>query len=383
MRWLYVVIVAAALSACSKPAALPFAAGGRLLPDSSSGGLRVLFNFDQRDGAEPTGLAVFKSTLYGTTEEGGAYGGGVLYEFSSSGSEQILYSFGGSRLVGYQPAWPPIGYRNALYGTTELGGNNSGTIYKYARGKFSVLARFLGYPNGGAYPNGLTVLNGSFYGTTFGGGSSAVGSIFALTGSTLKTIYNFPNNNTGPLEPHTPLLAYDGALYGTSNIGGVYGYGTVFKVTPAGDLTVIHSFGNGKDGRSPEAPLTNVNGEFYGTTSFGGSDSYGTVFEITPSGRERVIYSFSYYGKLGNEPLAGLVYSKGELYGTTSGKEAGDGTIFALEPSGKNPRVLYDLGHYAGSSNPNAALSTFDGLLYGTSSQGGTAEGGFIFRASP
>ena len=98
-------------------------------------------------------------------------------------------------------------------------------------------------------------------------------------------------------------------------------------------MTTLHSFGSGSDAAYPAAPLLNVRGTLYGTTAYGGAYGKGTVFSMSLTGTdEKVLHSFG-HGSDGETPLAGLIYVKGALYGTTSaGGKDGDGTVFALTP---------------------------------------------------
>ena len=128
------------------------------------------------------------------------------------------------------------------------------------------------------------------------------------------------------------ILATNGSFYGTTLGGGANGYGTVFKITAAGTLATLHSF-DMTDGESPYAGLVQAtNGNFYGTTGAGGSgeDNFGTVFEITPAGVLTTLHSFDIAD--GELPYGGLVQAtNGTLYGTTSqGGNNSDGTIFSL-----------------------------------------------------
>lgn len=373
-------VVAALLAGCggSQPL-IGVPDGAPLRPSSST--FQVLADFDGSDGAYPTGLAVWKNHLYGTTVQGGSADLGVLYQVSASGAIDVLYSFNGNE--GSKPTSRPTADGNALYGTTELSSYDGGygIVYKYADGQFTTLAEFPGYPSGGAYPNGLTLLNGSLYGTTQGGGSSAVGTVFVLTASGIKTIYNFPDEQFGPVEPTSALTACDGALYGTTLSGGAYSYGTVYKVTTSGQESLIHSFGAPHDGKQPLGGLVNVNGKLYGTTYYGGRSGAGTIFELSPPGAEHVLFDLGHHGATGDKPLAGLIYFTGQLYGTTSsGGAYGNGTIFSFSPSGKKLQVVHAFGASFGSGGSSSSLITFDNALYGTAASGGPHGDGTIFR---
>ena len=83
--------------------------------------------------------------------------------------------------------------------------------------------------------------------------------------------------------PHGRLtLGADGSFYGTTAGGGSYGMGNVFRVTTNGVLTSIASF-NYTNGANPRAGLTlGTDGSFYGTTFDGiaNNSSYGTIFRV-------------------------------------------------------------------------------------------------------
>src|SRR6266496_6583858 len=88
--------------------------------------------------------------------------------------------------------------------------------------------------------------------------------------------------------PHQPENPYgnlvegiDGSFYGTSVGGGNYHRGTVFKVTTNGLITLVASFNN-TNGATPYAGLAvGSDGNFYGTTSQGVGSTAGTVFKAS------------------------------------------------------------------------------------------------------
>ena len=125
--------------------------------------------------------------------------------------------------------------------------------------------------------------NGSFYGTTYNGGSNALGTVFKMTPQGLLTsLLSF--NNANGANPQAGLVqGLDGDLYGTTKSGGTSNYGTVFQITPAGRFTSLVSFAN-TNGAYPVAGLIQgSDGNFYGTTASGGTNyAYGTVFRFTP-----------------------------------------------------------------------------------------------------
>jgi uncharacterized repeat protein (TIGR03803 family) len=104
---------------------------------SKNGSETVLHNFDDsdnNDGAFPYAGVIIdaKGNLYGDTQVGGIdYG--TVYELSPDGAITILHDFVGGSADGANPYGGLI--RDApgnLYGTTQNGGNNYGTVWKLA-----------------------------------------------------------------------------------------------------------------------------------------------------------------------------------------------------------------------------------------------------------
>lgn len=82
------------------------------------------------DGANPIGsLIELNGKLYGTTVNGGAYGGGTVFSITPGGKEKVRHSFG----AGYDGGGPEAGMIDAggtLYGTTVGGGTDGrGTVF--------------------------------------------------------------------------------------------------------------------------------------------------------------------------------------------------------------------------------------------------------------
>ena len=261
------------------------------------------------DGARPVaGLVDVNGTLYGTTSYGGtgcppsenATGCGTVFKITTSGTETVLYSFtGGSD--GYDPQAALTDVNGTLYGTTVLGGCTPscagwGTVFKVTTsGTENVLYSFAGAPDGGNPQAGLTNVNGTLFGTTSAGGSyrycsggDGCGTVFKITTSGAETVlHSFTGGLSGPdgAVPWVGLLNVSGTLYGTTEYGGTGGYGVVYSITKSGKETVVHTFqgtpGYGPDGAYSFGDLTNVNGTLYGTTDAGGTNGDGTVFSLS------------------------------------------------------------------------------------------------------
>ncbi|MFY9860035.1 MAG: choice-of-anchor tandem repeat GloVer-containing protein [Candidatus Cybelea sp.] len=110
---------------------------GTVFSITTAGNLDVLHRFDgSPDGANPfASLIDVKGVLYGTTEQGGTYPYsyphyGTVFSTSTTGRERVVHSFG-SGSDGNYPAASLIDVRGTLYGTTENGGRyNAGTVFE-------------------------------------------------------------------------------------------------------------------------------------------------------------------------------------------------------------------------------------------------------------
>jgi uncharacterized repeat protein (TIGR03803 family) len=99
----------------------------------------VLYNFTQlADGYTPSvGPILGKNgSLYGTTQEGGQSDFGVVFELAppqkqgQAWTERVLHSFAEGK-GGFAPyGGLTLGKGNAIYGTTPVGGNGYGTVFK-------------------------------------------------------------------------------------------------------------------------------------------------------------------------------------------------------------------------------------------------------------
>jgi uncharacterized repeat protein (TIGR03803 family) len=294
------------------------------------------------DGQNPyAGLIDGTKRLYGTTAAGGVYNAGTAFSMTASGAETVLHSFGGGSGDGTTPLAPLLDATSTVYGTTESGGAyGRGTVFAIAKssGRETLLHSFGGGSGDGASPEyaKLINLNGTMYGTTRSGGAHNQGTVYSITASGVETVlHSFGGGSGGGAGPYAGLIAVNGTLCGTTLNGGANGQGTVYSITiaPSGAETVLHSFGGSSgDGAGPYAGLLAVNGTLYGTTASGGANGQGTVYSIMPtsSGTYAVLWSFgSQYD--GATPRASLIRINGFLYGTTTqGGTYGDGTVFKL-----------------------------------------------------
>jgi uncharacterized repeat protein (TIGR03803 family) len=430
------------------------AALGNLLAwnDAFAQQFTVLYSFCSQpncaDGSRPVaGLTRGNlGALYGTTNVGGSSGNGTAFRLmppATAGNpwtETVLYNFCSLAqcIDGYDPAYPLLTHKGALYGAAPSGGTGrGGTVFKLTPPATAgqswvetVLYSFCSLSNcaDGGVPQGDLIAdqNGALFGTTQSGGSSGNGTVFKLTPPaadgnpwTETVLYNFCSlsNCADGAAPRAGLLMDDqGALYGTTQY---FGGGLVFKLIPpsmTGGLwaeTVLYRFCsvlNCTDGAYPQANLimdslgalygTTISGGIFGANVIGGSPGQGTVFKVTPpsvSGNpwtETVLYRFcsQSYCADGAGPASRLIMDQtGALYGTTvsGGSDGRSGTVFKLTPPSVTDgpwteTVLHSfcsLPNCADGAQPFGDLIAHGGVLYGTASSGpNNGEGGTVFK---
>lgn len=278
-----------------------------------------------------------------------------------------------------------------LYGTTWGGGAHAaGTVFKVCGdgAGYTAMRSFTNLPDGDTPFSALVQgIDGALYGTTYYGGGTNAGTVFKIdtNGGDYAVLYSF-TNGAGGAHPYGGLLqGRDGALYGTTEAGGAADAGTVFKLGCDGaGYSVLHSFTNSPDGAIPRAGLIQgADGALYGTTSAGGDYLVGTVFTLQTTGNGfSVLRSFGYLPD-GASPQAGLTQgSDGRLYGTTViGGANGFGTVFGVNTNGGGYLTLYNFTNSPDGANPRAGLlQGSDGALYGTTTWGGNTNGGTVFK---
>jgi uncharacterized repeat protein (TIGR03803 family) len=275
-----------------------------------------------------------------------------------------------------------------FYGTSYGGGGSGvGTIFRVStNGALTTLVTFNG--TNGAWPvAGLAFGNdGNLWGTCAGGVS---GNLFCMTlAGNLAAWFPFYKAADGSYpkgaQPEgTLVMGNDGYLYGTTVWGGAYTYGTAFKVTGPGEITTFASFPLYPGPNEPYDGLTlGQDGKFYGTTMYGGIGDNGTAFQLSMTGTLVVLARFR--GPDGSRPKASLTQGKdGCFYGTTTaGGSSGSGTVFRVTSDG----VLTCMVSFTGpdGANPRAKLALVsDGNFYGTTSAGGNSGQGTVFRLAP
>jgi len=402
-----------------------FLAAVLLIASSAYAGstFKVLHSFHcDPSGCGPNGGLAFDAAgnLYGTTP-GGGDADATIFRLAPSSGDHWTYSplhtltlSEGSSLDAAL-AVDPAGN---LYGTSQDGGAyDVGSVFELspdatgAEGwSLSVLHSFLNSHADGQGPWDKVVLDkaGNVYGTTRDGGpeSAAGGVIFKLTpgkggGWTEEILYGFPYNRDGCCSQAELIFDEAGNLYGTAvSDGGPPCYcGVVFELrhTARGwTESVLHRF-QGSDGGYPITGLVfDANGNLYGTTQEGGANGEGTVFQLTPTADGRwkhtILYDFPQF-RNGGGPVSTLAFDKaGNLYGTAAGGtgpcSGGCGVVYKLTP-GTDGKWTYSVLHRftdkGDGAEPNGAV-IFDKTgthLYGTAIFGGTHNQGVVYEITP
>jgi uncharacterized repeat protein (TIGR03803 family) len=190
------------------------------------------------------GLVSIDGILYGETNYGGLHDFGALYQLNLATNKiSLLYSFTDGA-DGARPVGPMAVNDTTIYGATTTGGggykqgcpDGCGTVFSFdtSNGTFVLLHTFV--VSDGAFPlGGVTVDNGTLYGTTSAGGSptALAGTVFEINLSTgaFTSLYNFAGAGDGG-EPRGAVLISGGKIYGTASSGGSHDSGTVFSFTP-------------------------------------------------------------------------------------------------------------------------------------------------------
>lgn len=374
--------------------------------------------------------------LYGTTRAGGIDNAGAVFSLTppakgqTSWTEAVLYSFQGGTDGDLPTAGLAADGEGGFFGVTSSGGGGPCVFGSYsgcgvvfhltppAQGQTNwtetVLYRFQG-PDGNS-PLALVTLDsatGVLYGTTYFGGASNAGTVFALTppaeGQTNWTesvLYSFTGANDGGYPFAYVTAGANGSLYGTTTTGGFTGNGTVFLLTPPTEgetnwtETVLYSFhGWGYcDAGYPDAGLiADTSGNLYSTTAGGGCNNFGTVFELSPpsggqtSWTETILYAFA-GGKDGAVATNDIIMdANGAIYSTTAaGGKSNNGMVFKLTPPGAGETAWTEkiLWSFKGSSGDGAV--PYSGLtvgkvgkkvvLFGDTYDGGSNDYGVVYE---
>ncbi len=350
--------------------------------------------------------------LYGTSVQGGIYGGGTVFQVTPAGIHTVLYNFTGGPDGGEPYKGVTLDAQGNLYGTAVTGGGGSceggcGVVFELTNSggvwSQSVIHTFTGGKDGSGPGSPVTIDRyGNVYGTTPTGGADEMGVVYQLRpsatgGWTFTLVHTFTGGEDGGGGSASQLLIAGGNLYGVCTVGGANGFGMVYELSPnhgKWQLTTLYAFKDQPDGALPYGGVIPDNqGNLYGTTYYAGANDLGTVYKLTHSNgswTESVLYSFK-GGTDGASPISSLVAdTKGNLYGTTSDGGAAScscGVIFKMTRGASASWTESVAYRFPGTPAPGFAYNGLvrdpAGSLYGATVHGGSSNDGAIYEFTP
>lgn len=275
---------------------------------------KTLYTFQGgTDGSRPTFLTLLNNNIYGITNFGGSANAGIVYELAPSSpggplTETIIHTFDGADEGSY--AQYMVAYNGELYVSVCYNGMyEGGTIVKLTpptggstTWTSTVIFSFGGSASLAWNPEGISFgPDGNLYGALqLGGGTttchyrySGCGAIFQLkpaaSGNTwdYTQIYTFQGgaDSGSPYAP--PTFDSEGTIWVSSTGTQVVptSYGAILRLTPSNgafNKTIVHTF-SPSDATDPAGMLTfGPTGVMYGFATYGGSTNSGAFFSLTP-----------------------------------------------------------------------------------------------------
>jgi uncharacterized repeat protein (TIGR03803 family) len=278
--------------------------------------------------------------LYGTAYAGGEGNSGMVWEITTAGVYKDLHDFGSRADGSYPLAGVTFDRAGNMYGTTSDGGaDRGGIVWELTKaGGYRDLHDFGGGSDGIA-PQAAVKFDaaGNMYGTTIEGGrygsDYSGGTVWEITkAGGYKDLHDFGSGHDGQSALSEVTLDVAGDLFGTCAAGGLVGGGMVWEITSAGAYKDLHDFGKGDDGTDPQAGVAiDAAGNKYGTAWSGGADKAGMVWEITEAGLYKDLHDFG-VDTDGQNPITDITFDQtGALYGTTQiGGFQGGGIVWRL-----------------------------------------------------
>jgi uncharacterized repeat protein (TIGR03803 family) len=210
--------------------------GGTMFGITAEGALTTLDSWSGLNDAPLAAMTLaVDGNLYGTTNLGGTGGGGTVFKVTPSGNLTTIYNFCSESNCtdGEQPSGTLVQAGDGnFYGTTDWGGTyGDGTVFQVtSKGELTTLHNFDGTDGQYVHAGLVLATDGNLYGTASRGGDYGYGTIFQMTpGGTFTTLHSF--DNTDGSQPEGGLLqATNGNLYGATNQGGTNGSGTIFAL---------------------------------------------------------------------------------------------------------------------------------------------------------
>ena len=358
--------------------------------------LKTVASFTGDNGGIPVGRLISDSggNLYGTTQQG-TNNSGTIFEVAVGSNNVItLGTFNG--INGSQPAAGLIfDSAGGLVGTTTQGGFNyrQGTVFQWSSltHQISVVAEFDGTHGGISSEPVIADASGNLFGTTDAGGTFNQGTIFKVAAGshTVTTMVSFTNTNgSGPAS--SLYMDSLGNLFGTTGNGGTNNVGVVFELPfGATQTTTLVTF-NGTNGAGGTSGLTaDADGNLYGVTVAGGPQNNGVVYKLAAG-----THTFSILATFGG---TGVFAPEGDLaidasgnlfgisrHGPTGAQSNNDfGTVFEVAAGTHAISAIATFNGTNGAYPAGGLIVDTRGNIFGTTQHGGPDNYGTIFELSP
>jgi uncharacterized repeat protein (TIGR03803 family) len=319
------------------------------------------------NGYGPVGELAYSKAgrLWGLTEYGGFFAGGLIYSLNSDGSDfQVEHSFPNNTVD--IPRFRLVeGSNGIMFGVVRL--FNGSAIFRFdPRTKEYKQAELPKDENGElAYDMGglIVAADGSLFGVA-AGGANGDGILYACDPNleTPKVLREFSKLGGDGGSPVAFACGPDGNVYGLCQDGGKYNRGAIFSMAPdGGNYRVLHSFRNIGEGY-PALVITGADGWLYGLIRDEGAMSQNHVFKLSKDGNQFSIIQTL----LGRVVLSLWQAADGTLFGNArcSDQNTGDcNSMFALQPDGTGLRFFgplpLDVRDHMGEFTPGS-----DGAFY-------------------
>ena len=236
---------------------------------------KLVYSFGGNADGEYTDTELVRDSagnLYGTSVQGGIFGGGTVFQVTPAGVHTVLYDFTGGADGGEPYKGVTLDAQGNLYGTAVTGGGGSceggcGVVYKLSNSGGSwnqtVIHTFTGSDGSGPGSPVAIDKNGDVFGTTPTGGANGIGVVYQLREDAgawkFRVIHTFTGGDDGGGGSASRLLIdAAGNLFGVCTVGGANGFGTVFEMSQhqgQWQLTTLYAFKDSPDGALPYGGL--------------------------------------------------------------------------------------------------------------------------------
>lgn len=328
---------------------------------------QVILNTYSASGNRPTSkLLYYSGKIYGSTVNGGANNGGVLFEFNPTTNVytkllDLSLTTTGTNLG------PLIESNGILYGNMQFyqaSGLNYGAIFAYnpTNNTYSVCSftsTSYSQPKGQLVDNGDGTLTGIT--TSKPGVSTSAGGVFKYTivSNTINTfVQNVPTANGNFLQD---IRLYNNNYYILGTTTNNSDAGSIMENSISGSFNTRATFNTLTTGTRPTGFLTPFNGKLYGVSSSGLSNNLskqGTIVEYDPLSPYTLTRKYEFAAATGQRPTTGLLVYNNKFYGLTQTGGTTDydpvGVLYEFDPTTNvySQKITFN---YANGASPNIA----------------------------